>query len=275
MITVNSISGGKTSSYMAVHYPADINVFAVVCIDYAPATPKDPTVLKYCLEKLNGNFIASAEDEKSLKIMMQLEQLIGKNIVWVRGKSFDNIITDHGILPTWVRRFCTTEMKVIPIFEYVYFRYGVINNNIGYRYDEFHRAYKTLHTESIMEMLNLFGDIQKTKEHIKKTYRKVESVIKDYPLSKNTFGERNNNLSDVHWANMQYPMIDDRINHKEIIDFWKVQYPEFEFPADNNCKMCHHKSKWQISATTKQTLKFSHGLHCKKIKPDTIGPMDM
>ena len=33
MKTVNSLSGGKTSSYIAVHYPADIEVFALCCID--------------------------------------------------------------------------------------------------------------------------------------------------------------------------------------------------------------------------------------------------
>ena len=30
MKTVNSLSGGKTSSYIAVKYPADYNVFALV-----------------------------------------------------------------------------------------------------------------------------------------------------------------------------------------------------------------------------------------------------
>tara|TARA_R110002167_G_scaffold149168_1_gene342383 strand:- start:9066 stop:9206 length:141 start_codon:yes stop_codon:yes gene_type:complete len=30
MKTVNSLSGGKTSSYMAVHYPADYNIFALI-----------------------------------------------------------------------------------------------------------------------------------------------------------------------------------------------------------------------------------------------------
>jgi hypothetical protein len=30
MITVNSLSGGKTSSYLAKHYPADYNLFALV-----------------------------------------------------------------------------------------------------------------------------------------------------------------------------------------------------------------------------------------------------
>lgn len=30
MKTVNSLSGGKTSSYIAVHYPADYDIFALV-----------------------------------------------------------------------------------------------------------------------------------------------------------------------------------------------------------------------------------------------------
>ena len=30
MIKVNSLSGGKTSSYIAKHYPANINVFSLV-----------------------------------------------------------------------------------------------------------------------------------------------------------------------------------------------------------------------------------------------------
>jgi diphthamide synthase (EF-2-diphthine--ammonia ligase) len=33
MKTVNSLSGGKTSSYLAVHYPADYNVFSLVRTD--------------------------------------------------------------------------------------------------------------------------------------------------------------------------------------------------------------------------------------------------
>ena len=30
MKTVNSLSGGKTSTYIAIHYPADYNVFSLV-----------------------------------------------------------------------------------------------------------------------------------------------------------------------------------------------------------------------------------------------------
>jgi len=33
MKTVNSISGGKTSAYLAKHYPADIELFSLVRIE--------------------------------------------------------------------------------------------------------------------------------------------------------------------------------------------------------------------------------------------------
>lgn len=33
MKTVNSLSGGKTSSYIAANYPADYNIFALVRIE--------------------------------------------------------------------------------------------------------------------------------------------------------------------------------------------------------------------------------------------------
>src|SRR5437867_2421762 len=101
MITVNSLSGGKTSSYMAIHNPVDVNIFACVCIDYEPAKPKDISILNYCLNKLNGNFIASAEHVKTLKVIMDLEQILGSEIIWVRGKSFDQVIDNAGCLPTW------------------------------------------------------------------------------------------------------------------------------------------------------------------------------
>ena len=142
MKTINSLSGGKTSSYMAVHYPADINIFACVCIDDPMCMPKDLTVLAYAQNKLNGNFIASAESEKTLKIMMQLEQKIGREIIWVRDVSFDELLENRKILPTWSTRFCTTEMKIKPIYEHLYFRYGIVKTQIGFRYDEFERAYE-------------------------------------------------------------------------------------------------------------------------------------
>lgn len=220
MITVNSLSGGKTSAYMAVHFPADVEIFACVCIDDPICAPKDKTVLNYCLDKLDGNFIASAEHEKTLRVMMQLEQKIGKEIVWVRGKSFDQIIDEAGCLPTWARRFCTTDMKIIPIFEYVYFRYGVVNMNIGFRTDEAERAY-------------IFKPGEKP---IKK-----EEIRIDYRYSRSLHGKKRHKiLKNVLYAMKQYPLIDARIVHLDVISYW-AQNPDFDFPIDSNCRGCHHK----------------------------------
>jgi hypothetical protein len=138
-------------------------------------------------------------------------------------------------------------MKLRPIFEYVYFRYGLVNENIGFRYDEAHRAYKLVEKPlSVIELMNLFGEVEEVTKYIKKKYRKVESMISDYPISQNIFGDRQHNRLDIHWANKQYPMIDDRVEHKAIIDFWKYTHPEFDFPDDSNCQGCHHKDKRQI-----------------------------
>lgn len=229
---------------MAVHYPTDLNIFACVCIDYQPASPKDLSVKNYCLDKLNGNFIASAEDERTLKALMDLEQFIGREIVWVRGKSFDQIIDEAGCLPTWARRFCTTLLKIKPIFEYCYFRHGVIKEQIGFRYDEAHRAYKTDKKENILELINLFGEVQKVVSYLRETYLNRESIMKKYPIACNNFGERFQSLEDIHWANKSYPMIDDRVIHKDVIQFWDGK--GIDFPPDSNCQGCHHKSKLRI-----------------------------
>lgn len=195
---------------MAVHFPADINIFACVCIDYPKASPKDPAVLKYVLDKLNGNFTASAERQKTLKALMDLEQILGKEIIWVRGKSFDQVIDENSALPTWARRFCTTEMKMIPIFEYLYPRYGKTIHNIGFRADEQTR-------------------IKKGMKH---------RLLKQ-PISCNNFGEQFQNWFEFDWQIKQFPL--NRTFHYEIRNFWETNYPEVDFPWDSNCAGCHHK----------------------------------
>lgn len=93
MTTVNSISGGKTSAFMAVNYPADYNVFSLVCLDDTNCAPKDKSIIQYVNAKIEkyipeyGEFIATAEDPKTLYVMRDLEQLMGREIIWVRGKA--------------------------------------------------------------------------------------------------------------------------------------------------------------------------------------------
>jgi diphthamide synthase (EF-2-diphthine--ammonia ligase) len=78
MQTINSLSGGKTSSYMAVHYPADYNIFALVTIEDVNCQPKDKSLVQKISDKIGKEFIATAEDDKTLKVIFDLEQKIGK-----------------------------------------------------------------------------------------------------------------------------------------------------------------------------------------------------
>ena len=56
---VNSLSGGKTSSYMAKHYPADYNIFALIRIEDEYCKPKDESIVKYASDKIGMDFIAT------------------------------------------------------------------------------------------------------------------------------------------------------------------------------------------------------------------------
>lgn len=139
MITVNSLSGGKTSSYMAVHCPTDKNVFAVVLIDDPECSPKDKGLIQKVSDKLGRDFIATAEDDLTLAAMLDLEQLMGRNIDWVYGKSFDRTVEKRKHLPNKMWRYCTLEMKLRPIKNYCK-QFGNVEMNIGFRYDEKERA---------------------------------------------------------------------------------------------------------------------------------------
>ena len=51
--TINSLSGGKTSSYLAAHYPADYNLFALVCNDDPSCAHPDKKVMQLVNDKLD------------------------------------------------------------------------------------------------------------------------------------------------------------------------------------------------------------------------------
>jgi len=212
MNTIHSLSGGKTSSYMAVHYPADYNIFALVRIDDVNCKPKDSAIIKYVSEKINQEFIATAEDDSTLFAMMELEQIIGKEIIWVTGNSFDYIIDKKGgWLPSVLRRFCTTEMKIKPIFDWWYAHIGEkIRMGIGYRYDEMER--KTRFSTSFRGIVGKRGT--------------------------------RNKWEDIEWREGWFPLIDDKISYPKIIE-WAENCGIF-FPNDSNCVGCFHKRDMQI-----------------------------
>lgn len=254
MIKVNSLSGGRTSSYMAVHYPADHNVFSVVCIDRADAAPKDPEVLKYAQRKLArfvpefGEFIATAEDDATLRVMMDLEQLLGRDITWVRGLSFDNLI-DVGDwrgsktwLPSWARRYCTHTMKLLPIFLWWMHNIGEkCEMRIGFRFDEFDRMEK------------FFNNSNPTRFRV--------------PVSCSLQGERRQKWNEFDWRFVRFPLIRDGILKSAVDSYWQGRMipgtlfePEriIKFPSISNCVGCFHKKE--------ETLAAMADLHPEKFK---------
>lgn len=220
MKTVNSVSGGKTSAYMALHYPADLNLFACVCIDEPKAKPKDLFVQNYALSKLNGNFIASAESDQTLRALIDLEQLLGKEIAWTRGKSFDEIINREGstYLPSWARRYCTEEMKLKPCFEYILQNgFAPAFNNIGYRSNEKYRVKKFYYDKD--------GN-PKNPHHF-------------YSADTCNIKSRRQRFKSIHYRRAQFPLIRDNIDLKIISDYFKGK--PIEFPVISNCVGCFHK----------------------------------
>jgi hypothetical protein len=211
---INSLSGGKTSSYMAAHYPADHNVFALVTISDTNCTPKDEKLVQKVSDKIGKDFIATAEDDKTLIVMLELEQLIGKKIIWVASEYFETINkkkTGGKGLPNQQWRFCTTELKMRPIFDWWFKKINQkVQMNIGIRYDEMERA-----------------------DNIRNTFKGIVG----------NRGTRNK-WEEIEWREASFPLITDKIIHPKVIN-WANQ-SGLKFPEDSNCVGCFWKSLPQL-----------------------------
>jgi hypothetical protein len=213
MKTVNSLSGGKTSSYMAKHYPADANIFALVAIEAEYCKPKDDGLVKYISDKIGRDFIATAESDKTLYVMRDLEQLIGQDIKWVVGETFEQVIRRKKALPNMMWRFCTTEMKMKPIFDYCQSEIGqMVSMRVGIRWDE--------------------------QERVKSQNTHFKTIV-----GKSKNGARNK-WADVHWREMEYPLVINKIIHPKITE-WAAN-TNLQFPADSNCVGCFWKPLQQL-----------------------------
>jgi hypothetical protein len=93
LITVNSLSGGKTSSYIAKHYPANINVFSLVRTNDKSVMFPDSKVRQIVSDKIGTEFIGTLEMDEIIYTMLDLEQFIGAGINWLSPKTFEDVIT--------------------------------------------------------------------------------------------------------------------------------------------------------------------------------------
>lgn len=211
MKTVNSISGGKTSSYLAKHYPADYNIFSLVRIEDIKCMPKDKKLVQLVSDKIGIDFIATAENDKTLKVVLDLEQVIGSEIKWLTGDTFEQIIS-KGFLPNQRTRFCTTEMKIKPIAEFCRNEIKeIVSTRLGIRYDEENRVN---YENTDFKFHNGYSKNGRNKWIVEK-YRELE-----------------------------YPLVDDKIDHYQIY-LWSLS-TKLDFPEDSNCVGCFHKPKQQL-----------------------------
>lgn len=218
MKTVNSLSGGKTSSFIAANYPADYDVFSLVRIEDKNAMFPDKKIRQQIEDRIQAPFIATAEDDMIVYTMLDLEQFIGRKITWVTGKTFDDITTrkDKVYLPNKVQRFCTVEMKIEPMFYWWAENIGdPIEMRIGFRANETRRA------KNMLDRCNSKG-----LSEFKATFEKHK--------------DGRNKWENIAYQKPNFPLIDANIYKDTIEQFWLDKPVRFAYM--NNCVGCFHKS---------------------------------
>lgn len=214
MKTINSLSGGKTSSYIAAHYPADYDVFSLVRTEDQASKFKDEKVRQMVEDRIQAPFIATAEDDTIVYTMLDLEQYIGREITWVTGPTFEQVINNHGgYLPNKVARYCTTDMKTMPIAQW---RYKTIEGDaemrFGFRANEHSRA------KTMTDKLNERGMTE------------VKIVV-----GKTKTGTRNR-WGVIDYCKPAFPLIDAGVFKDNIEEYWKDKPVRFAYM--NNCIGC-------------------------------------
>jgi hypothetical protein len=259
MKTVNSLSGGKTSSYIAVNYPADYNVFALVRTNDKNCLFLDAKIRQIVSDKIQREFIGTLEEDAIIYTMLDLEQYLGKEIVWLSEKTFDEVISNYKMangknyLPNQVTRFCTVDMKIKPIAQWCYENTELpVKMRIGFRANELSRA-----------------------------NRMIERQINGIENFKFKVGNKNdrNKWKELPYRITEFPLIKDAIFKDTIENFWKDKPVRFAY--QNNCVGCFHRSElmlkhmsnkaekqfnWFIEMERKNGCTFKNGITYEKIK---------
>jgi len=231
MKTVNSISGGKTSAYIAKHFPADINIFSLVRIedtDNLWMKGKDEKTRQLVSDKLGIEFIGTAEMDEIIYTILDLEQHIGTEITWITGKTFEEVIKqNYNYLPNKMTRYCTVEMKLKPIFNWLKENTELpVEMRIGFRPNEIKRA------EGVLARADETG-----LEHF-------ETII-------GTRGTRNK-WGKVPYRYCKFPLIENNISKDTIYNYWNDKPVRFAYR--NNCVGCVNRQPLMISHMASKDL---------------------
>lgn len=259
MKTVNSLSGGKTSSYIAVHYPADYNVFSLVRTNDKKCLFPDAKIRQIVSDKIGTEFIGTLEMDDIIYTMLDLEQYIGQKIHWISNTTFEDVISNYKMangknyLPNVMTRFCTTDMKIKPIAQWCYENTELpIEMRIGFRANEMNRA-KTM----------------------------IERSIDGIENFKFKIGEKNgrNKWKELPYRKSSFPLINDGIFKDTIEMYWKDKPVRFAY--QNNCVGCFHRNElmlkhmstkaekqfnWFVEMEKKNDCTFKNGITYDKIQ---------
>jgi len=251
MKTVNSISGGKTSAYIAVNYPANYNVFSLVRTNNKECIFPDKKIRKLVSDKIGTEFIGTLEMDTIIYTMLDLEQLIGTKIN----------LPQNNVLPSPIRRYCTDHLKMKPIFEWWQKEINeVVEMRIGFRANEQNRAKNT-----------------------------NEKLVKGLLGYKHIIGQSENGRNKWKTTYFQKPVfplisIENPIYKIDVENYWKDK--PVRFAEMNNCVGCFHRNEillkkmWQTNENKMQffsdleknrkykndTFKMSDGITYEKIK---------
>jgi len=244
MKTINSLSGGKTSSYLAVKYPANYNIFALVRTNDKSCLFPDAKIRQVVSNRIGHEFIGTLEEDEIIYTMLDLEQYIGKEIIWLSDTTFEDIIVKAGgYLPNIMTRYCTSKMKVEPIAQWCYDNTKLpVEMRIGFRANEINRATRML--------------------------EKQQNGIENFKFK---IGEKNarNQWKELPYRKVRFPLIEDRIFKDTIELYW--QNKPVRFAKRNNCVGCFHRNELLLNHLShSQENKFDWFMNQEKLNGNTF-----
>lgn len=207
-----------TSAYLAVNFPSQYNWFALVTSNDKSVAFKDPAMKKFIFDKTGIEVEGTLEMDDIVYTIMDLEQYMGQKIDIVIGKTFDEVIeSKYWHLPNISMRYCTTEMKIRPLFHHWYHSVGQpIEMQIGFRADESYRADRMLKKTNADGFSEFKGVIGRTKTG------------------------NQNKWATLAWQKPIFPLIENKIFKDEIVKFWEDK--PVRFAKLNNCVGCFHRN---------------------------------
>lgn len=216
MKSYTSVSGGQTSAFLAANYPTDENVFALVRVEDPRLRFPDEQIRKVVEDRLQADFIGTVESDTIIYTILDLEQHIGREISWVCGPTFDALNKKKKATPNMLRRFCTTELKIEPIFKWWLKTFDApAIEQIGFRANETARA------KRMLDRCNEDG----LREH-KATFEKLK--------------DGRNKWVSIPYARPSFPLIEHGVFKNEIVEYWKKH--NVRFAHYNNCVGCFHRN---------------------------------